>query len=286
MTTKKANPPAINRGIDAENVLHAPSGRTRQMTETEWLVCTRTNPMLRFLLGLGPKELRVVDIKTFPACRGSDRKMRLFACECYYRVRALLPDELAEAAVETARRHADGLATLEELQAAEALVRQALDSLEGRWRASHGAERTSLQPTHDALALSFQVVRPQAPKAAYYASSNAHLAAAAMANPGAASGDTSYAASSAAEEHAQADVLRDIFGNPFRAVAFDPDWRTSTAVGLARQMYESRVFGPMPILADALLEAGCEDADVLGHCRGDGRHVRGCWVIDALLGKG
>jgi hypothetical protein len=256
-----------------------------QMTETEWLVCTRTNPMLRFLLGLGPKELRVVDIKTFPACRGSDRKMRLFACECYYRVRALLPDELAEAAVETASRHADGLATLEELQAAEALVRQALDSLEGRWRASHGAERISLQPRHDALALSSQVVRPQAPKAAYYASSNAPLAAAAIANPGAASGDASFSASSAAEELAQAGVLRDIFGNLFRAVAFDPRWQTSTAVGLARQMYESRVFGPMPILADALREAGCEDADVLGHCRGDGPHVRGCWVIDLLLGK-
>src|SRR5689334_474556 len=123
-------------------------GGCRQMTETEWLVCARTTPMLRFLLGLGPNELRVVDIKTFPACRGSDRKLRLFACECHRRVRALLPDELAEAAVETANRFADGLATMEELQAAEALVRQALDALEGRWRASQGPERFSLQPTH------------------------------------------------------------------------------------------------------------------------------------------
>ncbi|WP_437522572.1 hypothetical protein WME79_31880 [Sorangium sp. So ce726] len=241
--------------------------------------------MFRFLLGLGPKELRVVDIKTFPACRGSDRKLRLFACECYYRVRALLPGELAEAAVETANRYADGLATLEELQAVEALVEQALDSMEDRWRASQGAELISLQPTHDALGLSFQVVRTQAPKAAYYASSNAYLSAAAIANPDAASRGTSYDASRAAEERAQADVLRDIFGNPFRAVTFDPRWRTSTAVELARQMYESRVFGSMPILADALLEAGCDDADVLAHCRGDGPHVRGCWVIDLLLGK-
>ncbi|WP_437275472.1 hypothetical protein WME90_30045 [Sorangium sp. So ce375] len=255
------------------------------MTETEWLVCTRTTPMLRFLLGLGPKELRVIDIKTFPACRGSDRKLRLFACECHRRVRALLPDELAEATVETASRYADGRSTLEELQAAETLVRQALDALEGRWRASHGAERISLQPTHDALALSFQIVRPQAPKAAYYASSNAYLAAAGIANPGAGSGDASYHASSAAEERAQADLLRDIFGNPFRAVAFDPGWRAQTAVGLARHMYESRVFGLMPILGDALAEAGCEDADVLAHCRGHAPHVRGCWVIDLLLGK-
>jgi hypothetical protein len=80
-------------------------------------------------------------------------------------------------------------------------------------------------------------------------------------------------------------LLRDIFGNPFRPVAFDPSWRTSTAVALASQMYESREFSAMPILADALQDAGCEDADILGHCRGPGPHVRGCWVVDLVLGK-
>ena len=79
--------------------------------------------------------------------------------------------------------------------------------------------------------------------------------------------------------------MHDIFGNPFRPVAFDPAWRTSTAVELARQMYEAREFSAMPILADALQDAGCENADVLGHCRGPGPHVRGCWVVDLLLGK-
>jgi hypothetical protein len=81
------------------------------------------------------------------------------------------------------------------------------------------------------------------------------------------------------------DLIRDIFGNPFRPVAFDPSWRTSTAVALARQMYESRDFSAMPILADALEEAGCDSPDVLAHCRGDGPHVRGCWVVDLVLGK-
>jgi hypothetical protein len=73
--------------------------------------------------------------------------------------------------------------------------------------------------------------------------------------------------------------------NPFRPTSFFTAWRTSTAVALARQMYESRDFGAMPILADALQEAGCEDAAILDHCRGEGPHVRGCWVVDLVLGK-
>jgi len=85
----------------------------------------------------------------------------------------------------------------------------------------------------------------------------------------------------------QADLVRDIFGNPFRPVAFDPAWRTDTAVALARQMYDSREFGAMPILADALQDAGCEDEQVLNHCRdATAPHVRGCWVVDLVLGKG
>jgi hypothetical protein len=83
----------------------------------------------------------------------------------------------------------------------------------------------------------------------------------------------------------QAQLVRDIFGNPFRPVTASPSWLTTTALSLARQMYESRDFAPMPILADALEGAGCDDADVLGHCRGPGPHVRGCWVVDLVLGK-
>ena len=79
--------------------------------------------------------------------------------------------------------------------------------------------------------------------------------------------------------------LRDIFGNPFRPVAVDPSWLTSDVVAMCRGMYETRDFAAMPILADALQDAGCENADVLSHCRGDGPHVRGCWVVDLMLGK-
>jgi len=84
---------------------------------------------------------------------------------------------------------------------------------------------------------------------------------------------------------AQTELIRCIFGNPFRPVAFDPAWRTDTAVALARQMYESREFSALPILADALQDAGCDNEDVLNHCREPGTHVRGCWVVDLVLGK-
>ncbi len=100
--------------------------------------------------------------------------------------------------------------------------------------------------------------------------------------------DEAFAAYDAASRVAQAEqvgLLRDIFGNPFRPVAFSPSWRTSTAVTLASEMYESRDFSAMPILADALQDAGCDNDDVLSHCRGPGPHVRGCWVVDLVLGK-
>jgi hypothetical protein len=68
-------------------------------------------------------------------------------------------------------------------------------------------------------------------------------------------------------------------------VPFNEEWRTSTAIALAQQMYDSRDFSAMPILADALQDAGCDSADILDHCRGAGPHVRGCWVVDLVLGK-
>jgi hypothetical protein len=88
------------------------------------------------------------------------------------------------------------------------------------------------------------------------------------------------------EAGAQLALAQDIFGNPFRPVAFDPAWRTGTAVALANTMYDARDFAAMPILADALEEAGCDVPDVLNHCRDPkGVHVRGCWVVDLVLGK-
>jgi hypothetical protein len=87
-----------------------------------------------------------------------------------------------------------------------------------------------------------------------------------------------------ANEALYGSLVRCIFGNPFRPVTFNPAWRTDTAVIRARQMYDSRDFGAMPILADALQDAGCEDEQVLSHCRDAGPHARGCWVVDGVLG--
>jgi hypothetical protein len=87
-----------------------------------------------------------------------------------------------------------------------------------------------------------------------------------------------------------ASLFRDIFGNPFRPLpTVSAEWlarNDGTVPKLARGIYEERAFDRMPILADALEEAGCEGAEILAHCRQPGEHVRGCWVIDLLTGRG
>src|SRR5260370_30465625 len=121
------------------------------MDEREWLACNVPTRMLRFLLGTNYPRVQAVE--TFPDCIGSDRKLRLFACACYSRIRPLLPDVRAQVAVEVAEQVADNIIPVDELQRAEAHIREPLDALEGRWRASRGAERVALLPTHEALAL-------------------------------------------------------------------------------------------------------------------------------------
>jgi hypothetical protein len=102
---------------------------------------------------------------------------------------------------------------------------------------------------------------------------------------GTAEGDTAAEAAFAEQIPKHCQFLRDIFGNPCRQVTFDPAWRTPAVVALARTMYDERQFGEMPFLGDALEEAGCISDQILSHCRGPGPHVRGCWVIDLILGK-
>lgn len=94
---------------------------------------------------------------------------------------------------------------------------------------------------------------------------------------------------------ATAGVIRMFAGSPMRPtpepyrstmnIEIDPRWLSSTVLDLARTIYDERLFERMPILADALMDAGCDSEEIINHCRGTGPHVRGCWVVDLLLGK-
>jgi hypothetical protein len=112
-----------------------------------------------------------------------------------------------------------------------------------------------------------------------YATAAAHGSLALLGGPG-----------QAEESAAQADLIREIFGNPFRpAPGLDPAWLAwggGTPPALALVIYEERAFDRLPVLADALEDAGCTSAELLEHLRGSGPHVRGCWALVAVLGKG
>jgi hypothetical protein len=82
-----------------------------------------------------------------------------------------------------------------------------------------------------------------------------------------------------------ATLLREQLGNPFRPYTFDPHWRTETVIALATGIEGERTFDRMPILADALEEAGCDERPMLDHLRGPGPHAVGCWVLDLILDR-
>ena len=87
------------------------------------------------------------------------------------------------------------------------------------------------------------------------------------------------------EKEKQAALLRDVLNIPDSRVRFNARWLTRATKALAETIYAERAFERMPILGDALEEVGCDNTDILDHCRGGGPHVRGCWVVDLLLGK-
>ncbi|HVK15808.1 MAG TPA: hypothetical protein VM533_02605 [Fimbriiglobus sp.] len=203
----------------------------------------------------------------------SPRRLRLFAVACVRRVEDLCPAELAgpvRAAVEQAELFSDGKLTRTQL-------RQAREQFDAGYFSDEMTEGEVYAGDAVYAALESKLDRVlDAPLLVEYTVPGlAHDQGLPPTDPH----------RRAAELAVQVRLMHDVFGNPFRPVTFDSAWRTSTAVGLARTMYESRDFAAMPILADALEEAGCNSADVLAHCRGDGSHVRGCWVVDLVLGK-
>jgi hypothetical protein len=233
------------------------------MTEAQWLACTRPAVMLRFLCG-----------------QASNRKLRLFACACCRRVWGLLPAEESRQAVQVAERFADGLASEGELAtAAHSAARPAKDAAARYVRKFPGAagKASAALVGSDAYAR-VRAAHPQ------QAARELGLSAEAARDP-----RDAYLEAQAHEAAKQTALLRELFGNPFRAVpAMDPAWRVwndGTLRKLAQAIYDEGDFDRMPMLADALEEAGCADADILSHCRSAGAHARGCWVVDLLLNK-
>jgi hypothetical protein len=88
----------------------------------------------------------------------------------------------------------------------------------------------------------------------------------------------------AEERRRQAGYVRDLFGNPARHPRLAQSWLSSTVSALALGIYRTREFDRLPILADALMDTGCDDDAVLTHCRQQTGHARGCWVVDLVLG--
>ncbi len=262
------------------------------MTEAELLKCTDPRPMLEFRRG-----------------KASDRKFRLLAVACCQRVRHLLHSESWRKGVDVANHLTDGVVPDEVY---DPLFAQLCDQYEEygvdpfyEEYADYGGpsdseEATQPEQANAALATLCAIVRyeaddgsSQSGRAYPYDSTSIAAKAAARA---VAYAVTKTAANPARkwdevrqqETIAQAALLRDIFVNPFRSVAVDPSWlawNNATVVRVAQGVYEGRAFDRLPVLADAIEDAGCTNPDILDHCREPGEHVRGCWVVDLLLGK-
>jgi len=220
------------------------------MDEAAWLTATDPTPMLAFLRNSG---------------RAGERKLRLFAVACCRRIDDILTDRGREA-VNAAERFADSLIDRHALHAAWAAV--GFPKRDYRRLASSAARAASCSPGYDGTA---------------NAAASAIQAVVLNSQP------AEVDASRLAERAAQAALLRDIFGNPFATTRIDASvlrWNDGCVVRIAAGIYEERAFERMGVLHDALLDAGCNDADVLSHARDGESHARGCWLLDLLLNKG
>jgi hypothetical protein len=235
------------------------------MTEAEWLACDDPEAILNYI------------------CRSESlRKLRLLACGLCRQNWDRFPHRTCQEAVETSERFAEGAATGHALSQAawraEGII-FAIDGKVAKYQQEQRAIQSGWLAPEDAIEDGY-VINPSGRRVSYsdarrmaeVAERVAFGRAGALMRP--------------CRELFDRIVIRDVFGNPFRPVAVDPHWLTSDVVALARGIYDERAFDRMPILADALQDAGCDSAAVLDHCRDpNGVHVRGCWVVDLLLGK-
>jgi hypothetical protein len=252
------------------------------MTEAEWLACADPQEMLGFLKARGNVGVR---------------KLRLVVCACCRRAWPSLKNPDSRRAVELAERFADGLATPQELGEAGRKAHE-LAGLIGSAYFQLSQEQY-LGSDEAAEEGGGEEVRPDRPRvewregAAVQAASWAAWSKLTEAQAEHGLGAARRAATEPVSERTQqAGVIQDVFGNPFRPVAVDVGWQTPTIIALAQAAYDDRTLpagtldnARLSLLADALEEAGCDNADILSHLRSPGPHVRGCWVLDLLLGK-
>jgi hypothetical protein len=249
------------------------------MTEQEWLECVDPRLMLEYLRD-----------------KASDRKLRLFTVACCRHIAAYTNHEEwgsqtnshIKMALATSERYADGQVDGSEWQRAreraEKAIRQLDEFLElpehdrdGIYigpplSGARAACATTEEKGIDAASIVIARVTELMGSLKTWASWQSLLT-------------FNYRGAVASERKYQCLLLRDIFGNPFRPVPVDTAWLTSTVGNSATAIYNKRAFNRLPILADALEDAGCTNADILNHCRQPGEHVRGCFIVDLVMGK-
>ena len=231
------------------------------MTEEEWWISEEVPEAL---------ALHLCRQRRLNRTKAGRRKLWLFACGCCRRIWSMFEVEQASAAVVVAaERFADGEAPFAEVQNCDRQLKIL----------NYGREQSVMLAARSlAYTNVFTVATATAEHCATAASRD-------LAFPNDITSDE-ITRIWLDEQLQAARLLRCIIGNPFRPVTFDPAWRTSDVVALARGIYADRAFDRMPIMADALQDAGCDNDDILNHCRADAVHARGCWVVDAVLGKG
>jgi hypothetical protein len=249
------------------------------MTEAEWLASTDVREMYVFLRD------RAVPGGAAAHRLSVNRKLRLFGVACCRRIMHLIPVAASRELVEVTERFADGLVTGQELGDAVAASMRACEEHSRRLAAVGG--RPWRHEPHAINAVS-RIHRTESAGRSIVidAAASAWVWAAAVYQN--LEGGDAGRELLAAEYARQADLLRDIAGNPFRPAAVEPAWlawNDRCVERMAQGIYEERAFDRLPILHDALLDAGCDDGDILAHCRTSEGHVRGCWAIDLLLGK-
>jgi hypothetical protein len=228
-----------------------------QNNEEEWLACPVADSLLMRAMKLG----------------ASERKLRLFGCACCRLIWYNLVHPESKQAVEGAERYAYGLLSEESLDElagpAWAVVKEA-----PRNRQAEYVEYLSAMTAAEVACADDYGGWPFWERLVDVPSSVLQIA-----------GLQRFGLKEAAMEEVMCNQFRDIFGNPFRPVSVAPEWRTTIVTDLAKCIYEERAFSRLPILGDALEEAGCTSLELLAHCREPREHVLGCWALDLLLEK-